>query len=88
MKYNIPKPTLIGTLPAFGTYCHQVYGYTEEEVLALVESVAKQIKKECVEICVQEARQWESLDKNGRSNYLEYAGVAQTCASAIMEKVQ
>lgn len=87
MKYTLPKPTLIGTLPAFGTYYHQVYGYTEDEVKELIENITNMVKKECVEICLSEARQWESLDKNGRSVYLDYAEVAKTCAAAIMKKI-
>ena len=86
MNYSIPKAKLIGTLPAFNSYYLQVYGYTEEEVHALVENIVLQVKKECAEACLKEAQQWESLDKNGRSNYLDYADVARTCASVIMKK--
>jgi len=59
----------------------------ETELRAAIERhVAEAVKaerEECAKVCDREQRQFNHLDVNGRSRFVEYASVAGTCAAAI-----
>jgi hypothetical protein len=66
-------------------------GVNDNTVVAMCNAFDMGVEYEreaCANVCEEEARMHDSLDRNGRSRHIDDAAIAKTCAAAIRARGQ
>lgn len=79
----LPEPVQLGEDVSMDGEDIPIMGYTADQLTEAVQEATARALKAAAMVCEVEARQHESLDRNGRSRHIDDAAVAKTCAAAI-----